>query len=64
MKIKWLVTDVAAVGSSGRMECAILWVTLAMYAISWPIQVTFLVAESLCDGGTSFRALITLLRFI
>ena len=52
MKTKWLVTDVTAVGSSGRTECAILGGDFG-WACFWPIPAVFVVAEPLCDVGTS-----------
>ena len=53
MEIKWLVTDViTAVRSPGRTERAILGVILARRVL-WSIQDLFVVAEPLCDVGTS-----------
>ena len=51
VKIKWLVTDVTAVGSLDRAECAILGVVCG-WACFWPIQVIFVVGEPLCGVGT------------
>ena len=52
MKIEWLVTDVTAVGSPARTECAILGGDFG-WACFWPISAVFLVAEPLCDVGTT-----------
>ena len=52
MKIEWLVTDVTAVGSPGRAEHAVLGGILAGRVFG-QIQDIFLVAEPLCDVGTS-----------
>ena len=52
MKIEWLGTDVTAIGSPDRKECAILVVILAL-ACCWLIQAIFVAAEPLCDVGTS-----------
>ena len=62
MKIEWLVTNVTAIGSSGRAEDAILGVVVA--GRFWPIQVIFVVAAPLCGVGSPSRSLITLLRVI
>ena len=51
MKIEWLVTDVTAVGSPARTECAILGGDFGCRCF-WPIQDIFVVAEPLCDVGT------------
>ena len=50
VKIKWLVTNVTAVGSPDSAERAILGVVLA--ASFWTIQVMFVDAEALCGVGT------------
>ena len=52
MKIEWLVTDVTAIGTPDRAERAVLGVDLAG-RFCWPIQDIFVVAEPLCDVGTS-----------
>ena len=52
MKIEWLVTDVTAIGFPGRVERAI-WGGDFGWACFWPIQHIFVVAEPLCDVGTS-----------
>ena len=51
VKIEWLVNDLTAVGSPGRTEHAILGMILAKRYL--PIQDIFVVAEPLCDVGTS-----------
>ena len=65
MIIVWLVTDVTAVGSSGRTECAILRVTLTEPnvlhilgvimggRVLGQIEVIFVVAEPLFNVRTS-----------
>ena len=53
MKIEWLVTDVTAIGTPGRAECAILGVILAWRVFGQFIQDIFVVAEPLFDAGTS-----------
>ena len=63
MKIEWLVTDVTAVGSPARTECAILGGDFGCRCF-WPIQDIFVVAEPLCDGGTFSLAQVTLVRVI
>ena len=52
MKIESLVSAVTAVGSPNRAERAMLGVILAG-CLFWPIQDIFVVAEPLCDVGTS-----------
>ena len=52
MKIDWLVTSLPAVGSLSRAESAVLGGILAAH-VFWPIQDIFVVAEPLCDVGTS-----------
>ena len=52
MKIQWLVTDVTAIGPPGRAKHAIGGGDFGL-ARFWPIQDIFLVAEPLCDVGTS-----------
>ena len=52
MKIEWLVTDVTAVGSPARTECAILGGDFG-WACFWPIWDTIVIAELMCDVGTS-----------
>ena len=51
MKIEWFVIYVTPVGSPDRAERAILGVILA--GLFWPNQDMFVVAEPLCDVGTS-----------
>ena len=51
MKIKWLVADVTAVGSTNREEhdffgCDFGW------TFFWQIQAVFVVGELLCGVGT------------
>ena len=52
MKIEWLVTDVTAIGSPGRAECAMLGGDISPVCL-WPIQAVFVVAEQFRDVGTS-----------
>ena len=52
MKLEWLVTHVTTMGPPGRAEYAILGVILAG-RVFLPIQDIFVVAEQLCDVGTS-----------
>ena len=52
MKIEWLVINARAIGSPGRAERAILGGIMAG-RVFWPIQDIFVVAELLCDVGTS-----------
>ena len=50
MKIEWLVTDVTAVESPGRVEQrAILGMILGYF---WPIQAVFVARKPLCGVGT------------
>ena len=63
MKIKWLVTDVTAVGSPDIVERAFLWGDVGL-ALFWPIQAIFVVGEAVCNVGTPSRALTGLLRVI
>ena len=51
MKIEWLDTDVTAVRSPDRAECAILGVILAG-RLFLPIQAVFVAGEPLSDVGT------------
>ena len=53
MKIEWLVTDVTAVGSPAKTECAILVGGDLGWVCFWPIPAVFVVAELLCDVRTS-----------
>ena len=59
MKIEWLITNVAAVGSPDIVERAILGVILAR--LFWSIQAVFVVGEPFCAVGNSYRALMTFL---
>ena len=52
MKIEWLVADVTAILSPGRAECAILGDDFGRACFS-PNHAVFVVAEPLCDVGTS-----------
>ena len=52
MKIEWLVTDATAIGSPGRAQCAFFGVILAGRVFGL-FQDIFVVAEPLCDVGTS-----------
>ena len=63
MKVEGLVTDVTAVRTPDRAECAILGVILAL-RFFWPIQAVFVVTEPLCNVGNPSWALTTLLRTI
>ena len=49
MKIKWLATNVRAIGSPDRAEPAVLGVILG---VVWSIQAVFVVGEPLCGVGT------------
>ena len=49
--IQWLVTDVTAVRSLDRAECAIFGVFVA-WCVFGPTQVIFVVAVPLCGVGT------------
>ena len=51
-KIEWFVADVAAVESPDRAECAMYFGGDFCRAFFWPIQVVFVVEESLCCVGT------------
>ena len=64
MKTQWLVTDVTAIGSPGRAERAILGVILAGCVFGQFRTYLLSLNEPLCDVGTSFWALIILLRVI
>ena len=50
MKIEWLVTDVTAVGSPHRAECAILGMILVWCFL--PIQAVFVIGRPLCGIET------------
>ena len=52
MKIEWLVADVTAVGSIETAKRAVLGGHFG-WECFWPIQDLFVVAEPLCDVGTS-----------
>ena len=52
VKIQWLVTDVTAVRSLDRAECAILGVVLAGCVFGPFRTYIFVVTEPLCDVGT------------
>ena len=52
MKKEWLVTNATAIGSPGRAEHAVFGGDFGL-ACFWPIRDTFVVAEPLCDVGTS-----------
>ena len=51
MKKEWLVTDVTAIRSPDRAECAIFGVILAE-CYFWPNQAVFVLGKALCDVGT------------
>ena len=53
MKLEWLITDMTAVVSLDRAGHAIFGVIVAG-RVFWSIQDIFVVAEPLCDVGTSF----------
>ena len=63
MKKEWLAANVTAVRSPGRAERAI-WGGISAGRFLWLIQAVFVVGEPLCDVGTAYRALISLLRVI
>ena len=47
MKIEWLFANVRVVRSPDRGERDIFGIIFSFF---WPIQVTFVVGEPLCDG--------------
>ena len=48
MKIKWLVTNVTAIGGPVRAEIGSFWVILDNFR---PVKAAIVVGESLCDVG-------------
>ena len=51
MKIVWFISDITAVGYRTHMskKCCFFWVILTFV---WPIRVTFVAGDSLCDLET------------
>ena len=52
MKIEWLVIDVTAIRSPGRQSMMYYFWDEYGWACFWPIQVVFVVGETLCGVGT------------
>ena len=52
MKIKWLVADVTVVGSPDICSGTCYFEGDFGWALFWPIQRVFVVAEPLCSVGT------------
>ena len=50
--MEWFIADVTAIGSLDRAECAVSAGHIG-WTCFWPIWETFVVAEPLCDVGTS-----------
>ena len=50
MKRKWLITNVTAVGSTDKGECAIFGDDFG-WALFWPIEDVFVVGDPLSDLG-------------
>ena len=48
MKLKWLITDVTAVGPPKRAKCENLGV---FFDVIWQIQAAIVVREPLCGTG-------------
>ena len=61
MKIKWLVTNVTAIGGPVRVEIGSFWVILDNFR---PVKAAIVGGESLCDVGMPSCGLKTLLMIV